>query len=183
MRFNNKNTAGTNRNHCDATCSGGFTLAEVVISVALAGIIFSGILEGYVHAGRRAEWSGYNLAAGAIAMQQIEQARAAVWDTDIGNNVTKIALLNKVVRGSTTTGYNTNIMDIPYSGGASNYLWVTNYVTIAMTNVVGNTNVPLQFIKVDAVWRFQGWRGANNGKLYTNTVATMISPDDRMLGN
>lgn len=160
--------------------SKGFTLAEVVISVAVSAMVFSGILSGYVQAAKRAEWSGYNLSAGATAVQQIEQARSAVWETDGANNILSIPLFNRATNGTTITGYHTNIMDIPYSGGASNYLIVTNYVTLKRVGVTGNTNLTIMHVKVDAVWRFRGWGG---NKFYTNAVATLIAPDDRMLGN
>ena len=101
MRIFNKRTSSAERNNFRKGSNCGFTLAEVVISVALAGIIFSGILTGYVQAAKRAEWAGYNLAAGATAVQQIEQARAAVWDSDTGNNIYKIQLLGRATNGAT----------------------------------------------------------------------------------
>ena len=59
---------------------GGFTLVEVVVSLALAGLIFACILNSYVTSTFRAEWSGYSLAAQSLALQGMEQARAAKWD-------------------------------------------------------------------------------------------------------
>lgn len=157
----------------------GFTLAEILISVAISGIMFSGILSGYVQAGKRAEWSGYNLAAGATAVQQIEQARAAIWETDGANNILNIALLARATNGTTITGHHTNVMDIPYKGGVNDYLVVTNYVTLKPVTVT-NTTLSMMHVRVDAVWRFRAWGG---NKFYTNTVATLIAPDDRTLGN
>ena len=61
--------------------SQGFTLAEVVISLAIVAMVMGGVLYGYVMTATRAEWSAYSQAAHSVAMQGIEQARAAKWDT------------------------------------------------------------------------------------------------------
>src|ERR1035437_8503854 len=58
----------------------GFTLVEVVVSLGIVTLLFSGILTAYIQSSRQAEWAGYSLAAQAIGIQQIEQARSAVWD-------------------------------------------------------------------------------------------------------
>src|SRR5687768_2389272 len=59
----------------------GMTLAEVVISLGIGGMIFGGVLVGYVQSANRAEWTAYHLAAQAVATQRLEAARAAKWDT------------------------------------------------------------------------------------------------------
>ena len=53
-----------------------FTLAEVVVAIAIMAFVFGGLISAYVQATRRAEWSGYSLAAQAMAIQQLEQACA-----------------------------------------------------------------------------------------------------------
>ena len=42
------------------------TLVEVVLSTAIAAMTVSGILYGYTQSAKRAEWSGYSLAAQAL---------------------------------------------------------------------------------------------------------------------
>ena len=64
----------------------GFTIIEVVISIALMSVVFSGIILGYIHTAQRAQWSGCSLAAQALSIQQLEQARAAVWDYSLAKN-------------------------------------------------------------------------------------------------
>lgn len=180
MRIHNKQKSAGEGTIVRRRHNAGFTLAEVVISVGISGIIFSGILNGYVQAAKRAEWSGYNLAAGATAVQQIEQARSAIWETDGANNILNIALLNRTTNGTTISGHHTNVMDIPYSSGVNNLMIVTNFVTLRPVAVTGNAGLFMMHVRVDAVWRFRAWGG---NKFYTNTVATLISPDDRTLGN
>src|SRR5438067_436187 len=58
----------------------GFTLAEQVVSLAVALIMISGIVSGFIQSTKQAEWSSYSLAAQSLANQVMEQARAAKWD-------------------------------------------------------------------------------------------------------
>src|SRR4051812_38840763 len=69
-----------NRGGRRVNLSSGFTLVEVVFSIALMGLAFGGILYGYVRTAQQAEWSSYSLAAHSAAMQGVEQARSAKWD-------------------------------------------------------------------------------------------------------
>src|SRR5256885_420469 len=68
-----------------------FTLAEVVVCLAIVALLFGGIITGYMQGAYRAEWAGYNLAAQAQALQQLEQAKAAMWDNS-HNEFTNILL-------------------------------------------------------------------------------------------
>jgi type II secretory pathway pseudopilin PulG len=154
-----------------------FTLAEVVVSIAIAAIVFGGTISAYIQTTRRAEWSGYSLAAQSLAIQQLEQARSAIWDTALGKNeVTNLALNNfthpsaNVWKGSSWTN-----LDIPVSGG--NFTRATNIVTITMiTNVGGVPAVSLQMVRVDTVWPF---KVGNKYLLYTNSMSTYLAPDNR----
>lgn len=154
-----------------------FTLTEVVTAIAITGVIFGGILTANIQLTKRAEWSGQSLAAQALAIQQVEQARSAVWDNTLGKNeMTNLNLLGWTYNTSTRVGkgYSHTILDLPVSG--TNFIRATNYVTISrLTNVTGVAAVQLHMVQVDTVWRFRAFGGS---RLHTNTVVTYYAPDN-----
>jgi prepilin-type N-terminal cleavage/methylation domain-containing protein len=161
--------------------SGGFTLIEVVVSLAIVTVLFGGILTAYINATRQAEWAGYSLAAQTTGIQQIEQARSAVWDYSIGKNeLTNLNLLARSYNAGTKvlTGYTTNVLDLPVSGG--NAILVTNFVTVKMLSLTGVPNVQVQMVRVDTVWPFCSLRGQ---RLFTNSTASYFGPDNRDAGS
>lgn len=159
----------------------GFTLAEVVVALAIVAMVFSGMLVAYIQAAKRAQWSGYSLAAQALAIQQIEQARCADWDPTIRNEITNLALINPnlSVGGQyyTFKGYSWTNLDLPTSGGK--FVPATNFVRVTMIHSMqGVTAIPgvnMQMIRVDTVWPFV-WGGIS--RLYTNTICTFVAPDN-----
>lgn len=135
----------------------GITIVEVVLSLAIMGISFGAIVTGYVLSAKRAEWSAYSLAANSLAMQRLEQCRAAKWDvltTPITDELTASVFTNQV-----------SILDVPVSG--ENITYATNFTTISTLSA----NPPLKMIRVDCVWPFKG-QG-----LFTNTMITYRAPD------
>jgi type II secretory pathway pseudopilin PulG len=163
--------------HGRRKAAAGFTLAEVVVSIAIAALLFVGIIGAYIQSGRRAEWSGYSLAAQALAIQQLEQARSAVWDpalTPVKNEITNLNLISWTYANGVGSGYTTNTLDLPISG--TNYVWATNFVSFRLlTNMTGVPGVQVQMIRVDTVWPF--FEG-NATRAYTNTVASYYAPDN-----
>lgn len=161
-----------------------FTLAEVVISVAVIGVIFAGILAGYIQSARRAEWSGYSLAAEALSIQQLEQARAAVWDQGTGlNEITNLTLTGwtrQIVNGRPVVkGYSWGALDLPVNGGSAAAKRATNFVTVSVIPLNNTTNPPVtvQMVRVDTVWVFYGFGGIK--RVYTNTTVNYFAPDNR----
>src|SRR5205085_5290521 len=71
---------GRTRGAHDASSTTAFTLTEVLVAIAIIGLVFTSILTSYVSATDRSEWSGYSLAAQSLAVQGMEQARCAKWD-------------------------------------------------------------------------------------------------------
>jgi prepilin-type N-terminal cleavage/methylation domain-containing protein len=133
----------------------GFTLVEVVMSMAVAGIMIVGLVSGYRQAVRVAEWSAYSLAANSIALQGLERARAAKWDPAGG--------VDRLQNSYLTNTW--EVLDIP--GSISNAVYATNFYTFTAVSAAP----PLKMVRVDCVWRF-----FNRG-LYTNTVATYRAVD------
>jgi prepilin-type N-terminal cleavage/methylation domain-containing protein len=159
----------------------GFTLAEVAIAMAIVTMIFAGIILAYTQAAFRAEWTGYSLAAEALAVKQIEQARSARWDpASIGptgvpvNELYQLNLLgsNYNSGSQTLTGYSWTNLDLPSNG--TNVLRATNFVTVKPVSSTSNgSNIS---VRVDTVWSFR-WRSET--KLYTNSICTYIAPDNK----
>lgn len=169
--------AGRKARNCHARATQGFTLVEVVMAVAVIALVFSGVLTAYVQTNRQAEWAGYSLAAQAIGIHQVEQARSAVWDFSIAKNeLTNLNLTSWSYNTSTKQGqgYTTRTLDIPISG--SNVISATNFVTVKLMGVTGHTNVQVQMVLVDTVWPFPTSTGM---RLYTNRTATYFGPDNR----
>ena len=162
----------------------GFTLVEVVIALTITAFVFGGIITAYVQTTRFAEWTGHSLAAQALAVQQVEQARSAVWDPaipDRPNEVTNLVLQGRSYTSLANkcfvlTGYSWTNLDIPISG--TNFVRATNFVTVRMLYMNNQTNPPiqLQMVQVDTVWPF--YRGGAT-RYYTNRLATYLAPDNR----
>ena len=133
----------------------GFTLAEVVITLAIVALVMGGVLSCYVMAAERAEWSAYSQAAHSVALQGLEQARAAKWDPQAWPRVDEQGLTNFT---------QIETLDVPVSGSP---IYATNYVQITQVS----DNPPLRQIRADCVWPFVK-RG-----VFTNTVITLRAPD------
>ena len=137
-----------------------FTLVEVVVSLALVGLIFGCILNSYVTSTVRAEWSGYSLAAQSLALQGMEQARAAKWDPLAWPVVDDLRDTNLV---------QIEALDIAAS---RQIVYATNYITV--TTIPGP--VPMRQIRADCVWSLAGGGPAKGGP-FTNTAVTLRAPD------
>jgi prepilin-type N-terminal cleavage/methylation domain-containing protein len=140
-----------------------FTLMEVVVALAVATMVFAGIVLGYVQSTRRAEWSGYSLAAQALALQQLEAARSAKWDPTDTPAVDEIDALPRMT---------VSTLDLPVSG--TNTVLATNYVTVSTITLSTNPMATIHMVRVSTVWPFR--RGAEVA-LFTNTLANYYSPD------
>jgi hypothetical protein len=129
----------------------------VVISIAIAGISLGAVVSGYIYSAKVAEWSAYSLAANSLAMQRLEQCRAAKFD------VLTTPITDELVAANFLD--DPQILDVPQSGG--NIAYATNFTTITVLS----TDPPLKMIRVDCVWPFKG------KSLHTNTLVTYRAAD------
>lgn len=136
----------------------GFTLVEVLLAMGILVLMGTGLIYGYIQSARMTDWQAHSLAAQSFAMQRIEQARAAKWDTQAGTPVDELVGLNFPPL--------VGMLGLPVSG--TNFTFATDYTTIS--NV--SSTPPLRMIQVDCVWQF------TDGKMFTNTVVTYRAPDE-----
>jgi len=132
-------------------------LTEVVFSLALIGLTAGGIINGYIQSARVTDWQARSLAAESLAMQRVEQCRAAKWDTR------SFPVVDQLVSSNFPTL--TEQMDLPTV--STNASYATIYTTISTIS----SSPPLRMMQADCVWQFPG-RG-----LFTNTVVTYRAPD------
>lgn len=138
----------------------GFTLVEVLVAIALIGLVFTSVLTSYVSATDRSEWSGYSLAAQSLAVQGMEQARAAQWDPQAWPVIDELGVTNLV---------QVEQLDVTAS---KQVIFATNYISI--TNLPGV--IPMRQIRADCVWSLASRRPATRGP-FTNTAVTLRAPD------
>jgi prepilin-type N-terminal cleavage/methylation domain-containing protein len=138
----------------------GFTLTEVVVAVAIIALTFGIVVYGYLRAADRAEWSSYSFAAQSLAMQGVEQARAAKWDTQMWPVVDELGVTNYA---------HVAPLDVPAAGEP---VLATNYISVTTVSV----NPPLRELRADCVWALPS-RPARAAGPFTNTAVTLRAPD------
>jgi prepilin-type N-terminal cleavage/methylation domain-containing protein len=134
---------------------GGYSLIEMLVAMAIAGILIAGMVSGHIQAAKQAEWSAYSLAASSLALQQLERIRGAKWDSQAAND--------QVISGNFPV--TVEILDIPIT--KTNIVYATNRTTITTIS----TAPPLKMVRVDCTWRFM------SRAVSTNSVATYRAPD------
>jgi prepilin-type N-terminal cleavage/methylation domain-containing protein len=146
--------------------SSGFTLIEVVISIAILAMVVSGLIYGYVQANWAALWSSMSLSAQSFASEGAEQARAADWRPRDYPAATGPGTMDEWPSGRTQS--NPSKMDIPGETSTNNQFNVTNIVSVTTISI----NPPLRQIRSDCYWTF-----ARDNKLFTNTVILIRASD------
>ena len=149
-------TRGSQAVHRHRRCSG-TSLEEVVMSIAIAAISMGGISTGYLVSSQRAEWAGRSQAANSLALQRLEQVRAAKWDVLAYPAVDEVASSNfpLVVQA----------LDMPMTGSSIDY--ATNVTTITTVSV----DPPIKLVRSECIWGFMS-RG-----LFTNSITIYRRPD------
>lgn len=142
----------------------GFTLAEVVVSIAVFASAMAGVIYGYVQANYRAERSSMSLSAQALAEQSVEQALAAKWDVHAQTPGTGPGTSDELPPTNYVQVFS-NALLVPSTGQSIN---VTNYVSISEAY----SDPSVRQVRADCVWR-----APFSGKWSSNTVITYRTSD------
>ena len=136
-----------------------FTIVEIVVCFAIMALVIGGMISAYTNAAFFTERAGYQLAAQAQAVQIVERARAALWDTQAVPNVDYTTNLPSVT---------TSFLELPIAG--TNVVACTNYFRV--TNITNNASlgVVIKMLQVTTIW---SW----NGRAMSNTIVTYRAPD------
>jgi prepilin-type N-terminal cleavage/methylation domain-containing protein len=135
----------------------GMTLVEVVLALAIAGLMMGGIVTGYVYCATASVKDSLYMAANARMMERIEETRSARWDTS------SWPVTDQLV----ATNFPDKTVTLDMSGSGTNVINATLVTTISQIS----TLPPVRQIRVDCIWQFQG------GEWITNTIETCRAPD------
>jgi type II secretory pathway pseudopilin PulG len=133
-----------------------FTLVEQLFALLLAGLTVSAVVSGFWQSVQQSEWSAHSLAAQSLALQAMEQCRAARWDPNGSPSV------DELQPGTTVRNED---LDVPAGRGLP-----VRALTRTTVRVISEVP-PLKMIEVQTTWRF------GNRRFYTNTIATYRAPD------
>ncbi|HLX73028.1 MAG TPA: type II secretion system protein [Verrucomicrobiae bacterium] len=123
----------------------GFTLAEVVVAIAIFAFSVTGVIYGYIQVNYRAQRSSMSLAAESLAAQSVEQAMAAKWDIHAQSPGTGPGTSDELPPTNYVQVF-TNAMLVPGTGESET---VTNYVSIS----TAYDNPPVREVRADCAWR------------------------------
>ena len=135
----------------------GCTLHEVVCSSAIAGITIGGLLSGQNLAYKRMLWSAASVSAQVVAMDRLEQARAAKWDQMANPSMDELVASN----------FPDQVVPLSVPGVAVGEVSATSQVSLS--NI--SDDPPLRMIQVQVTWSL--WAG----RTFTNSIFAYRSPD------
>lgn len=142
----------------------GFTLAEVVVAIAIFAFGVAGVIYGYVQVNYRSQRSSMSLAAESLAGQSVEQALAAKWDIHAQSPGTGPGTSDELPPTNYIQVF-TNAMLVPATGQSET---VTNYVSIS----AAYDDPPVREVRADCAWQ-----APVTGRWVSNTVITYRMSD------
>jgi type II secretory pathway pseudopilin PulG len=134
----------------------GMTLVEVIFALAITALMLGGIITGYIYCTTTAIKSELAQMANARALQRIEEARSAQWNTSSSLAADQLVAAN--FPDETVT------LDMP--GTDTNGTLATIETTITPISPTPSAP-PLRSIHVDCIWQFRG------AEWVTNSIETI----------
>jgi len=133
------------------------TLVEVIVALAITGLMVAGIIRGYVYCATSAVRAELAQAANAKAMQRIEEARSIQWSTSSSSAVDRLV----------ATNFPPETVSLNMPGTDTNGTPATIQTTISPISLIP----PLKKIRVDCIWQFRG------AEWVTNSIETIRAAD------
>ncbi len=140
----------------------GMTLVEVVVALAITGLMVAGIVEGYIFCTTSTVKDSLYMAANARAMERLEETRSAIWAPYRAQQVDEL----------TTNNFpDTNIV-LDLSASSSTPTLATLHTDISQISPSSSSPLspPVRRVHVDCIWQFQGVE-------ITNSIETCRAPD------
>ena len=133
------------------------TLVEVLISMAILVLVVAGIINGYIYCATSAVKAELAQAANAKALQRLEEARSATWNTSSSLAQDELVAANFPDEVVTLNMPETSTEGTP--------------ATIQTTITQVSLTPPTRTIHVDCIWQFKG------NELITNSIETIRAAD------
>ena len=140
----------------------GMMLIEVVVALAIGGLMVAGIVKGYIFCTTSTVKDSLYMAANARAMERIEETRSAIWAPYRAQPVDELV----------TNNFPDKIVTLDLSGSGSKTTSATLKTEISQISLSPQViSPPVRRIRVDCIWQFRGV------ELVTNTIETIRAPD------
>jgi prepilin-type N-terminal cleavage/methylation domain-containing protein len=140
----------------------GMTLVEVLVALAITGLMVAGIVTGYIFCTTSATKDSLYMAANARASERLEETRGATWSL-YGSNPT-----DELV----ATNFPDQTVTLDLSGSSLTPTFATLQTTILqiLPSSSSPSAAPVRKIHVDCIWQFKG-------ETMTNSIETYRAPD------
>jgi hypothetical protein len=142
--------------HVPTRGAAAMTLVEVVMALAITVMTIAGIVEGYIYCTTATVKEGLYMEANGRALERMEEARAAVWDTASYPAVDQLV----------ATNFPDTVVTLDKNSTGTE---VT--ATVKTTIAPISETPPLRRIRVDCVWVFRGT------ETITTTIETCRAPN------
>lgn len=138
------------------------TLVEVVVALAITGMMMAGIVAGYIFCTQSTMKDSLYMAANARAMERLEETRAAVWAPYRAEPVDELVASNFP---------DTNVvLDVSASSSAATLATLQTTITQILPSTSSPLSAPVRKVHVDCIWQFRGIE-------ITNSIETCRAPD------
>jgi prepilin-type N-terminal cleavage/methylation domain-containing protein len=136
---------------------GGMTLVEVLVSLIILVLLIAGIINGYTYCMTSAVKAELAQAANAKAMQRLEEARSATWNTSSPLAQDQLIAAN----------FTDEVVTLDMPGTSTEGTSATIQTTISEISLTP----PMRTIHVDCIWQFRG------NERITNSIETIRAAD------